>query len=249
MAVFYKSMIAAAVTLAAGAAHASYTTVDLSNYVNEGFTNGWFLNGASFESDIAGATTTGNQGSSTPFAVANAPDGNGGYNNYWFGLYDGPGSLSGPPGSVTIPVSISNASTMYTLADNTFGTEGVSEFSVSLHYTSGNTAIGYFVGGSNTKDYNNNCSTTGCDATPFATYWYVENGGNQWLQEVDWTLPTGAGWTTIDSVTFSQIDGGDGAIVAGLTFGTSVPEPAAWGVMLIGLGLAGAALRRRRAIA
>jgi hypothetical protein len=51
-------------------AHAQYTTVDLSNCVNLGFTNSWFINGSQF-SGILG-TTNGNQGLPVPFNVANA---------------------------------------------------------------------------------------------------------------------------------------------------------------------------------
>jgi len=56
--------------------------------------------------------------------------------------------------------------------------------------------------------------------------------------------PTGPGWTSMALVP-------DGTVLApGETlFALSVPEPATWGMMLAGFGLAGATLRRRRAMA
>jgi len=90
------------------------------HYVNLGFTNSWFINGNQFSSIIG--TTNGNQGSPVPFQVANAPDtsGQGGDNNFWFGLWGGPGNqLFGSPLSVTIPINLAGVTTVYTLADNT----------------------------------------------------------------------------------------------------------------------------------
>ena len=60
--------------------------------------------------------------------------------------------------------------------------------------------------------------------------------------QVKWDLPTGFGLT---SMTFNQIHGTDGAILAGVTLG--VPEPSTWAMMLLGFGGLGALLRRRRA--
>jgi hypothetical protein len=230
-----------AVLAAATTAHAAYQTVDLTTYVNQGFNNGgWFINGGDFTSLIG--TTTGNQGSAVPFLVTDTVDV---HNNFWFGLDDGTGtdSLFGPPGSLTIPVSATNVSTVYVLADNTFGREGANEFDVVLNGTGGSLTY-HYIGGANTKDYNWNCNTTGCDVTPGAGYWFVngdgvgDDPGNQWLQVTGLAAPAG-----LTSITFNQIDGTDGLILAGVTLG--VPEPAAWTLMIAGFGLAGASLRAR----
>jgi len=71
----------------APSARADYQPIDLSNYLNLGFTNAWFNNGNEFSSIIG--TTNGNQDSPVPFQVANALDtsGQGGNNNFWFGLW------------------------------------------------------------------------------------------------------------------------------------------------------------------
>jgi hypothetical protein len=228
-------------------AFADFTEVDLSSVVNLGFQNSWFINGAEF-TPILG-NTTGNQGTGIPFLVANTPDssGQGGDNNFWFGLFGGPGNqLVGSPLSVTIPVNVAGATTVYTLADNTFGTAGNNEFSVTFNPLSGSPITENYIGANNTKDYNLNCATTGCDATPNAQYWFIDADGTQWLQVVAWTLPAGFG--TLSSVTINQVDTFDGAIFAGLTVAspaTSVPEPAS--IVMLGVALASLGFLRRRA--
>jgi hypothetical protein len=240
--------VAAALCAMVSSAQAQYTTVDLSSIVNLGFTNSWFINGAEFASIIG--TTNGNQGSAVPFNVANAADtsGQGGNNNFWFGLWGGPTSqLSGPPLSVTIPLSgATNTETVYTLTDNTFGLAGNVEFNVTFTGTGG-TITDNYVGANNTKDYNLNCATTGCDATPNAKYWFIDSDGTQWLQIQAWSLPAGFG---LQSIAFNQISLGDGAIVAGVTLSTAatVPEVSTWAMMLLGfagLGFAGYRTSRR----
>ena len=234
-------LIAIVCVAASGAARADYQTVDLSPYVNEGFTNSWFLGGADFAASIVG-TTFGNQGSSVPFQVANPADGAGSSNNFWFGLYSGPGSLAGPPGSVTIPVAGAHATAVYTLADNTFGTPGALEYTVTFS-GSGGTVLGNYVGGDNTKDYNLNYGTTGGTATPNAAYWYA-NGSGQWLQIVKWELPADFG---LSAIRFDQVHGGDGAIIAGVTLenpASVVPLPPA--LPLFGGALFALGARRRR---
>jgi hypothetical protein len=223
-------------TAAAPALAQTYQTVDLTPYVNEGFTNSWFINGGDFTS-YAGVTSMGNQGSAVPFAIANDANAN----NFWFGLYSGPGTLFGSPGSFTIPISATGVTHVYTLADNTFGTAGSTEYSVTFT-GSGGSFTGDYVGGTNTRDYNLNCSTTGCLA--LAVPEWVDNGRGQWLHVVDWAMPANFG---LSSITFNQVDGTDGAIVAGVTLGVaSVPEPATWAMVILGFGAIGWTLRRPR---
>jgi hypothetical protein len=243
------TLVVGALLLATSAVAQSFVQVDLSNYVNLGFQNSWFINGNEF-APIVGSTT-GNQGSSVPFWVANAPDtsGQGGNNNFWFGLWGGPSNqLLGSPLTVTVPVNQAGVSTVYTLIDNTFGFSGNEEFDVTFTPTVGSPITGMYIGSINTKDYNLNCSTTGCDTTPNAAYWFIDGNGTypgdgQWLQVVGWNLPSNFG--TLSSITFTQVDGFDGAIVAGVTLQTSVPEPGTLALMGSAL-LAGVASLRRR---
>ena len=96
-------------------AHAQYATVDLSSYVNQGFADAWFINGAEFTPIIE--NTFGNQGSAVPFDVANIQSSptSGIDNNFWYGLF------GGSKRTITIPVTTPGVRTVYTLADNTFG--------------------------------------------------------------------------------------------------------------------------------
>jgi hypothetical protein len=243
------TLLFGALLFATNAVAQSYTQVDLSNYVNLGFQNSWFINGPEFNPIIG--STTGNQGSTVPFWVANAPDtsGQGGNNNFWFGLWGGPGNqLFGPPLSVTIPINQAGVSTVYVLADNTFGLSGNEEFDVTFTPTVGAPITGLYIGSNNTKDYNLNCFTTGCDSTPNAAYWFIDGNGiypgdGQWLQVVGWSLPSTFG--TLSSITFTQVDGQDGAIIAGVTLQTSVPEPGTIGLLATGLPMVSFFLRRR----
>jgi len=235
---------AALVLGAAPLAHAAYTTVDLSPYVNQGFvTNGWYIDGFAPYFDLAGKTTVGNQGVNVPFAVANVNDPNVGPLNFWFGNDDGSHqNLFGPKGSVTIAVNDPSATTVHTLVDNVFGNYFADEFDVIFHGTAGDLAFSY-IGGVDTRDYNTpNCATTGCTGILTAQNWY--NFAGIVLDTQTFHLPTGFG---LQSITFNQVNDTDGVILAGVTLGA--PEPATWALMISGFGLAGAALRRRKTLA
>jgi hypothetical protein len=225
----------------------SYRTIDLSPFVNQSLTNGWSVDGAFTLSQIGG-TTSGNQGSSTPFNVANTAAGN----NFWYGTNEGVNSNSLFPSdannpvlnSFTIAVTAPDVQSVYTLANNTFGEPGIPVFNV-VFQGAGGTITDTYVGADNTKDYlTTNCSSTGCSDTPNAAAWYYD--GVVVYNEVEWDLPTNFGLT---SITFNQLsnpqENPNGAIVLGVTLG--VPEPSTWALMIGGFGLAGAALRRRRA--
>jgi hypothetical protein len=250
---FTMALPAAALLLgSAQPARAGFVQVDLANYVNLGFQNSWFINGNQFSGIIG--STTGNQGSTIPFTVANTPDnsGQGGDDNFWYGLWGGSGNqLDGSPLSITIPINQAGVTNVYTLADNTFGGAGNLEFSVTFMSVSGSPLTEKYTGANNTKDYNKNCGTTGCSATPNAANWFVDAWGGQGLQVVDWTLPANFG--TLSSITISQVSGSDGAIIAGLTLLTdpndppaAVPEPEGLALTSVGIGLVGVALLLRR---
>jgi hypothetical protein len=241
--------VALALLACASPAFADIYTVDLSPYVNTGFTNSWFINGAEFAPIIG--SNPGDQG--VIFNVANVPDGNGGYNNFWYGLYGGPGSLTGPPGSVTIPIAQPGIQSVYVLSDTRFGFAGNTEFSVTFTFNNagGPSVTGYYVGGVNTQDYNYNPVTDGGSGPNGINpdTWFVDASGTEWLHWYEWMLPLNQG--SLYSITFNQIDGTDGAIIAGVDLadfqGAPSPEPSFYGVLAAGLaGLALARLARRR---
>jgi hypothetical protein len=231
--------VALGALVATSSAQAQYTEVDLSNYVNQGFNNGgWFINGADFGAIVG--STYGDLGSSVPFLVANTSAGN----NFWYGLNTDGTNLAGSPISVTIPVTATGIQTVYTLADNTYGVYFADEFSITLTGASSSLTY-YYVGGINTQDYNLNCLTTGCSYAPYAPYWFWDSRTHaQWLGIESFEVPAGFG---LQSVTFTQINGNDGAIVAGLTLSTApIPEPSTWAMLLAGFGALGFAMRSRR---
>jgi hypothetical protein len=243
----YGAVAAAILLGSASMAHAGYKTVDLSSIVNHGFDNGgWYINGFIPQSQLPG-TTFGNQGSTTPFNVANVPDTvNGGFLNYWYGLDDGSRTnlFSGPVNYSLLNITTPGVTSIYTLADNVFGRQDAFEFSLFLGDENNNFIELDYLGGQNTRDYNTpNCATTGCTPTPGASVWYDDGNGIQ-LQEVRWNVPTGFNLKTI---ILGQQDTVDGGIVAGITLG--VPEPSTWALMIGGFGMMGAMMRRRRALA
>jgi hypothetical protein len=232
----------AAVLSVASAARAGDVQVDLSPYVNQGFTgNGWFINGGQFRADLVG-TTYGNTGSSTAFSVAAVDGGGKGELNFWYGLDNGSGTnlFEGVVNSITIPISVGGVRRVNTLANNTFGQLGAEEFSITFHGAGGDITR-YYVGALNTRDYNtHNCASTGCIGASAARTWYSD-GSQAVLEEVAWSLPAAFGLTAI---TFTQEHPVNGAILGGVTL--SVPEPGTWALMIAGFAMVGAVSRQRR---
>lgn len=211
-------------------AHAAYTEIDLSSVVNTTFANppSWYINGDEFAA-LPGTTSTGNQGLNVPFTIA----GTDGTANFWNGLYDGTqGDPRGStPLSFTVPVNLSGVTAIYTLANNTFGTENADEYEITFTGV-GSAITEQYVGGQNTRDYNENCGTTGCTTPAGVKPWFIDTAGAQRIDMQSFALPPGFG--TLVSVTVTQESTSDGAIFAGLTIAT--PEPASWALLIVGLG-------------
>jgi len=197
MRVWLLAMAAVLAALVPACAEAGTQTIDLSPYVNQGFTNGgWFNTGSGF-STVAGQTTTGNQATGIPFYIANTAAGN----NFWYGLNTNGTNLSGTPISVTIPVSGGNYSQVYVLSANTFGTSGAVEYQMTLNGSGGSLTYNY-IGGINSKDYYANCGKPVCGYIN-APSWFIAPSGRQQLFLNAWQIPANFG---LSSITFTQVN-------------------------------------------
>lgn len=219
--------------LIAGPASATFTTVDLSTYVNG--------NVAINPDQLPIGTSTGNQGTEIPFDVAASPQ-----NSSYSGVWLSPGGNS----SLTVDLTslgITGQASFYALLNNYYGTPGGDEYDITI--ASATQSITYqSIGGVDTRDYNSNHFTN--DIADTTTEWY-DNGIGQRYDVRTFTLPDTFANDTITSFTITQVNGSDNAIFAGLTFSTlaagvtDVPEPGTWAMFIGGFGLIGASMRRQ----
>ena len=72
---------------------------------------------------------------------------------------------------------------------------------------------------------------------------YTPSDTGVWHQETFTFTPTSTGWASVGFADFNLVAGGNDFAVSGL----SVPEPATWAMLILGLGALGVALRRRPA--
>lgn len=214
----------AALSLAAGVAHADVQTIDLSGSVNEY----WYNHG--FYDVPAGDVTLGG----TPFKIAGEA-GSAQLIAVW-----GTGTVE-----IDVPVNVQNATTAFALINSFWGIQDQATFQVTFNATNGVTQTFTLAGGVDIRDFQ--C----CDwasTTTAPTTAEVYNNGSQWLDRVTFTLNSAFLGQTIESVVFTDTgaNGMQRGVVTALTFQTAaVPEPGVWALMIGGFGLTGAALRRR----
>jgi len=233
-----RILVAALALAAAAPAFATYTTVDVSTYVNGSV--------AIRPDTFPIGTTTGNQGSGIPFQTAPNPS-----NPSLMGTWLAP-SYTGATLVVDLSaLDISGQASFYALLNNYYGTPGADEYDITIKATNGDSITYQSIGGVDTRDYNQNIYT---DTIASTTFPWFDNGlpDPQRLDVREFTLPGSFAADTIASFTITQQNPTDIALFSGLTFSdkpviTSVPEPGSLAMLLAGFGVLGMLARRRSA--
>lgn len=228
------ALVIAGTLLGTSPAWATFTTVDISSYVNANVS----INAATYPTGLS----TGNQGTGIPIDIAEYPGGSG---------VEGTWLSNGAAGnSLTVDLTsynISGQASFYALLNNYYGTPGANEYNITINTTTGGSVTYQSIGGLDTRDYNQNAATTN-NIADTTTAWF-DNGIGQRFDVREFTLPVSFASQTISSFVITQVQPGDNALFSGLTFSSEaavdfVPEPP--DLALFGLAIAGIACRRRR---
>lgn len=202
---------------------ASYTTVDLSSYVNSNVS----INPATYPT----GTTNGNQGTGIPFDIATY--GTNHYEGTWNALYSSSGVLD-------VHLNVSGQASFYALLNNYYGTPGADEYNITIKATNGDTITYQAIGGVDTRDYNSNVYTNTIASTTFP--WF-DNGIGQRFDLREFNLPASFANETVSDFIITQVNPTDTALFSGLTFSNvaynATPEPLSIGLMAGGLVVVG----------
>jgi hypothetical protein len=160
---------------------------------------------------------------------------------------DGSDAIIGGP--VTIATNIANASTVYTLVNSAFGALGSDAGSITFNGSLGAAYTVHFIEGDNIRDhyYGDFVNSTTSSSVTQAV-WGVNAPGNAHLDMQTIVLPTAFNNQVLTSIVFDSSNrgapGGE-AFLAGVSV-SAVPEPSVFAMLLLGLGLTGAAVHRQR---
>jgi len=171
----------------------------------------------------------------------------GGVNFVFNKAADGSDAIIGGP--VTINTNIANAGTVYTLVNSAFGSPGSTAGSITFNGSLGATYTVNFIEGDNVRDhYYGQYVNTTSSASVTQAVWGTNAPGNAHLDMQTIVLPTAFNGQVLTSVVFDSSAGGapDGqAFLAGLSV-SAVPEPEQVAMLLAGLAMMGAVVRRRK---
>ncbi len=226
----------AAIIAVAAPAHAAYTTVNISNYINGNIT-------INDQLDPVGLTE-GSTGLGIPFQTSGY-----GPNGFMGSAFLAGRASPGASSTLTIDLtgqSITGQASFYALLNNYFGQPGVDEYTVTINFVGGASESYASIGGVDTRDYNENVSNTIANTT---TEWWNDGSLGQRLDVREFTIDPAHLNDQIASFQITQLQPADPAFLSGLTFSTEaaqvlVPEPGS--VPLLVLGAVGIAVARRR---
>jgi hypothetical protein len=191
--------VLAAIVLSSSAMAATYTTIDISKYVNANVS----INPQTFPT----GTSLGNKRTGVPVNIAK-------FNKIagaWISNGRRGNQLSVDLHSLNIP----GTATLYGLLNNWFGTPHKNEYTITITATGNKIVTFNSIGCKDTRDYNELfCNTIRKPTVP----WF----GNRYGQRLDlrpFVLPPDFAGQTLTSFIIKQMSSGENAVFSGLTYG------------------------------
>lgn len=230
---FNAKQLLASVALVAGAvpAMASMTTIDISAYTDTTWNEG----------QAFGSAMTGNTGTALSNVVFDLlPTYT---NNIWLGEVAGE--------SITVPINIQGATSVYTLFNTWWGESGLATARVTFNGSAGATQTFVLYGNTDIRDYIQNPYTNSVNGTTTQMWW--TDGDRRRLDAQAFALNSAFASQTLTSMVVTALNAEwdvSAPILSAVTvqYGESpaVPEPATLAMVLPGIAMIGWASRRRR---
>lgn len=230
---FNAKQLLASVALVAGAvpAMASMTTIDISAYTDTSWNEG-----QSF-----GPAMTGNSGTALSNVVFDLlPTYT---HNVWLGDVNGE--------SITVPINIQGATSVYTLFNSWWGMPGLATVSVTFNGSAGASQSFTLYGGSDIRDWVQNPYTNSINGTTTQEWWTIAT--NKRLDAQAFMLDAAFASQNLTNMVVTALNvqrGGSAPVLSAVTVESgetaAVPEPATLAMVLPGIAMVGWISRRRR---